>query len=920
MAIRSSGIERLYRHQTQAIRYLQKGANLLVATETASGKSLIYNVAVVEEILRERDAKALYLFPLKALEQDQLKNLSLWLKGIQTQKIAADIYDGDTTPYHRKRIRERMPDILFTNPDMLHRGILAFHQSWERLLRHLSLVVLDEVHTYRGIFGSHINQVIRRLKRLCRYYGSSPRFILLSATVSNPKIFGEKLVEADIEVVQSTGSPRAGQHVLFLNPMESPHFYSARLFVECLRNGFRTIVFTQARKVTELIHLWVSQLAPELKNRISSYRAGFLPSERRAIEKRLAEGALLGVISTSALELGIDIGHLDICLLVGYPGTMMNTWQRGGRVGRSVRESMIILVGKPDALDQYFMKHPDDLFERPFEAAVLDPNNPYVMDAHLPCAAAEIPITLQDRSFWPEGLIGRLEKLETEGVLNRTAEGEPIWFSARRNPQLSVNIRSTGETYTIFEAGTGEAIGTVDGIRAFKECHPGAIYLHRARAYQVDRLLLDKKDIVVHPSSHKYFTRTRSDKDTEIIEVRRSRPKGQFLVREGRLRVTEVITGYEKRALPGQGLIGVFDLDLPPQVFETTGFWVEIEPLLKRFIEEKGLHFMGGIHAIEHAAIGIFPLFALCDRNDVGGICYPHHPQVGKGAIFIYDAYPGGVGLAQCGFDAVQELLEKTWEVIRECPCKDGCPSCIHSPKCGSGNKPLDKKAAQIILEGLLGHIPFSAMSSSEAETPIEPFSDPTISPETTAAAGPRVLYLDIETQKSAQEVGGWQNSHLMRISVAVLFDSLQNAFLVFEEDRIDELLHYLQKGDLIVGFNIIRFDYRVLGAYSSQKLSGLPTFDILEDVHRRLGFRLGLDHLAKETLNQGKTADGLQAVEWFRLGEMEKLTDYCRHDVATTRDLFLYGLQNGHLIYKKKDDDRRLRLLVDWDLNKLIG
>jgi len=917
-AIQASGIERLYCHQTEAILHLQRGANLLVATETASGKSLIYNVAVVERILRERDAKALYLFPLKALEQDQLKNLSLWLTGIQTREIAVDIYDGDTTPYHRKRIRERMPDILFTNPDMLHRGILAFHQGWETLLRHLSLVVLDEVHTYRGIFGSHINQVIRRLKRLCKYYGSSPRFILLSATISNPKTFGEKLVEEELQVVESTGSPRAGQHVLFLNPMESPHFYSARLFVECLRNGFRTIVFTQARKVTELIHLWVSQLAPELKNRISSYRAGFMPFERRAIEKRLAEGSLLGVISTSALELGIDIGHLDICLLVGYPGTIMNTWQRGGRVGRSVRESMIILVGKPDALDQYFMKHPDDLFERPFEAAVLDPNNPYVVDAHLPCAAAEIPITLKDQAFWAEDLIGRLEKLEREGALNRTAEGEPIWFSARRNPQLSVNIRSTGDTYTIFEAGTGEAIGTVDGIRAFKECHPGAIYLHRARAYKVDRLLLDKKDVVVHPSNHKYFTRTRSEKETEIIEVHRSRPKGQFVVREGRLRVTEVITGYEKRALPGQGLIGVFDLDLPPQVFETTGFWIEIEPLLKRFIEGKGLHFMGGIHAIEHAAIGIFPLFALCDRNDVGGICYPHHPQVGKGAIFIYDAYPGGVGLAQRGFEAVQELLEKTWDVIRECPCEEGCPSCIHSPKCGSGNKPLDKKAAQIILEGLLGHIPFSAMSSGEAEPPIEPSAEPEALSEGTA--GPRILYLDIETQKTAQEVGGWQNSHLMRISVAVLFDSIQNGFLVFEEDRIDELLRHLQQADLIVGFNIKQFDYRVLGAYSSQKLSDLPTFDILEDVYRRLGFRLGLDHLARETLNQGKTADGLQAVEWFRQGEMEKLTDYCRHDVATTRDLFLYGLQNGHLIYKNKDDTARLRLLVDWDLKKLIG
>ncbi|MFH1954596.1 MAG: DEAD/DEAH box helicase [Pseudomonadota bacterium] len=913
------GLVRLYSHQTEAIKHLRNGSNLLVATETASGKSLIYNVTVIEEILKNRQSRAVYIFPLKALEQDQLKNLSSWLTRIRSTRISAEIYDGDTTPYRRKKIREKTPGILLTNPDMFHRGILAYHQSWETLLRNLSFVILDEVHTYRGIFGSHLNQVIRRLKRLCQLYGSSPRFILLSATISNPKVFGERLIEERLEVVRSSGTPRAGQHFLFLNPEESPNFYAAKLFVECIRNGFRTIVFTQARKITELIHLWASQLSPELRKKISSYRAGFMPEERRRIEKRLAGGDLLGVVSTSALEMGIDIGYLDVCLLVGYPGTIINTWQRGGRVGRSGRESMVILIGKPDALDQYFMKHPDDLFERPFEAAVLDPDNPYVIEAHLPCAAAEIPVTLKDEKFWTNDLVGHLEKLEKEGRLNRTAEGEPTWFSSKRNPQLSVNIRSAGETYSIFERETGQAIGTVDGIRAFKECHPGAIYLHRARQYEVDRLLIDKKDIVVHRSSLKYFTRTRSEKDTEIIKVYRSRPKGQFLVREGKLKVTEVITGYEKRALPGQGLIGVFDLDLPPQIFETIGFWIEIEPALKRFVEGKDLHFMGGIHAIEHAAIGIFPLFALCDRNDIGGICYPYHPQVGKSAIFIYDAYPGGVGLAQRGFDAILELLEKTLEIVKGCKCEEGCPSCIHSPKCGSGNKPLDKGAARLILEGLLGHIPLNQMTDEDEQDEPGLFSDQE-QPPPEESQGPRIIYLDLETQKTAQDVGGWQNTHLMRISVAVLFDSIKNDFLVYSEDSIDELLDHLTKADLIVGFNIKRFDYKVLGAYSEKDLKALPTFDILEDVHKRLGFRLGLDHLAKETLNKGKTADGLQAVEWFRAGETEKLAEYCRHDVETTKDLFQYGLKNGHLIYKKKGADRRLRLLVDWKLNKLVS
>jgi len=912
-------IKRLYTHQIEAIGHLRAGKNVLVATETASGKTLIYTISILEKILLNHDARALFLFPLKALEHDQLKNLSKWLEHIESLSIGAAIYDGDTTPHQRKKIRQTPPHILFTNPDMLHRGILSHHETWENLFKNLSLVVLDEVHTYRGIFGSHLSQIIRRLRRICRFYGSNPQFVLLSATVANPQSFGEDLIQREIEVVQSTGAPKSGQHVVFLNPEGSPNFSSARLFTECIRGGFRTIVFAQARKVTELIHLWVNQLNPGLRHKISSYRAGFLPEERRRIERRLARGDLLGVVSTSALELGIDIGFLDICLLVGYPGTIINTWQRGGRVGRSGRDSMILLVAKPDALDQYFMKHPHELFERSFEAAILDPNNPYVVKDHLVCAAAELPLTREDEAFWPQDLFALLDQLEQKGLLSRTAEGDPMWFSTRRNPQLSVNIRSTGETFTIFERETGQAIGTVDGFRAFKECHPGAIYLHRARQYEVERLFPDKKDVVVHQSDLKYFTRTRSEKETEIIKVHQSRPKGQFIVREGILKVTEIITGYEKRSLPGQELMGVFPLeDLPPQIFDTTGFWVEIEPVLKRFVEKKGFHFMGGIHAIEHAAIGMFPLFALCDRNDIGGICYPHHPQVGKSAIFIYDAYPGGVGLARRGFETILELLEKTWEHVKSCECEDGCPSCIHSPKCGNGNKPLDKAAAQLILEGLLGHISFSDMSDEADEEAPEPVSRGK-EPDEIEPTGPRILYFDLETQKTAQDVGGWRNTHLMRISVAVLFDSLENRFLNFEEDRIDDLVNHLKKGDLIVGFNNIGFDYKVLGAYTEQDLKALPTFDILADIHGRLGFRLGLDHLATETLGRGKTAHGLQAVEWFRQGEMEKLTEYCRQDVAATRDLFQYGLDNGHVVYKKKGVDARLRLLVDWDLERLV-
>jgi len=913
------GIQRLFTHQVSALQVIRRGAHVLIATPTASGKSLIYNISVLEELSKNPEAKALFVFPLKALEQDQVKNLADLLGRFKGGKVSARIYDGDTSSYRRKQIRTNVPEILVTNPDMLHAAILAHHQGWEALFKNLSLVVLDEVHTYRGIFGSHMNQVVRRLKRLCASYGSKPRFVLLSATVNNPGEFGESLIEERVEVVDRSGAPRSGRHFLFMNPVAGSNFSAAKLFAHCVRTGFRTIAFTQARKVTELIHLWVAQLSPRLRQKVSSYRAGFLPQERREIERKLAHGELLGVVSTSALEMGIDIGNLDVCLLVGYPGTIINTWQRGGRVGRSSRDALIILVAKPDALDQYFMKHPEDLFERPYEAAFLDPHNPYVVQDHLPCAAAEKPITLQDARFWPHGLEGHLEQLEQDGRLTATAEGPPTWFCPRKNPHSGVNIRSAGETYTIFEEGTGEAIGTVDGVRALKECHPGAIYLHRAREYVVKELHLDKRDIIVGHSDLKYFTRVRSEKETEILQVLRSRPKAQFLVREGRLRVTEWITGYEKRALPGQELLGVLPLELPPRTFETVGFWVEIEDPIKGLVEQKGLHFMGGIHAIEHAAIGMFPLFALCDRNDIGGISYPHHPELGKSAVFIYDGYPGGVGLAQHGFDVALELLEKTLDLLKRCECEEGCPSCIHSPKCGSGNKPLDKRAAILVLEFLLGHIPLSlATEGSDEKEPLPLLKEEREMPD--SGSRPRIIYFDLETQRSALEVGGWHNAHLMRVSVAVLYDSLEDRFLSFTEEKIDHLISFLEKADLVVGFNIKRFDYSVLGAYTGKDLRALTTFDILEDVYRRLGFRLGLDHLASETLNRGKTADGLQALEWFKQGEMDKIAEYCRLDVEITRDLFLYGLRNGHLIYRAKQEDRRLRLLVDWDLEKMMG
>ena len=514
---------------------------------------------------------------------------------------------------------------------MLHLGLLPNHESWRGFFSQLKFVVIDEVHTYKGILGSHMAQVLRRLTRICRHYGASPQYILASATIDNPDELAAKLTGSQVEVISESGAPLSGRHFLFINPDASSAALAAQLFVAALRHGLATICFTQARKLTELMHLWALRQAPDLKRLISSYRAGFLPEERREIERRLASGKMLGVISTSALEMGIDIGGLDVCILVGYPGTMVTAWQRSGRVGRWGQDSLVLLVAQPDALDQYFMKHPQEFFSRHFEAAVLDPHNPYVVKAHLPCAAQELPLdrhteTVFDLSAYRD-LIASLEK---ERKLLRAAASE-AWYAGSRFPQKEVNIRGIGQSLAIFKKGSKHAIGSIDGHRALTECHPGAIYLHKATSYLVERLDLERRNILVSPVDPHYFTRIQSDKETEILEKFGSRNLAAFTVHLGRLKVTQRILAYEKRRLVGQELLGVIPLELPPQIFETVGMWLEIPDAVKNSVVDAGGHFMGGIHALEHALISMFPLFALADRYDIGGISHPLHPQLQHG-------------------------------------------------------------------------------------------------------------------------------------------------------------------------------------------------------------------------------------------------------------------------------------------------
>ncbi|MCU0571651.1 MAG: DEAD/DEAH box helicase [Syntrophobacteraceae bacterium] len=929
-ALLSMGIRSLYSHQAEAIEHIRSGETVVVATPTSSGKSLIYNTTVVEALLTSPQIHALYLFPIKALTRDQLDTLRHFLGVVGGESpFRAEVYDGDTTPHFRNKIRQDPPQILLSNPDMLHYALLPFHTKWEGFWKSLRFVVIDEMHVYRGIFGSHVSQVLRRLLRVCRFYGSSPQFIFLSATIANPRDLAAQLIGVSrdgIQVVDRSGAPQAKRHFIFLDSEQGQagpaSGLAARLIVRAAKAGLKTIAFTQSRKLTELVHMSVLRMAPELGSRVSSYRAGYLPEERRGIEQRLASGSLAAVISTSALEMGIDIGGLDLCVLVGYPGTVMTTWQRGGRVGRSGRESAIILIPQPDALDQYIVRHPEQFLSSRYELAVTNPLNPEILRAHLPCAAAELPIDRCEVEGSGAEVMDMVRRLTDDGQLLQTADGR-AWVASSQHPQRSVDIRSVGASYTIFRAAAGSEsrvpLGRNDGLRALKECHPGAVYLHRGESFHVDRLDLEKRIIEVTPSHARYFTRVKSEKDTEILEVLASKPVENFIARLGRLRVTEHIMAYEQRRLFSQELLATNPLTLPPQTFETVGFWMELEPVVTRHVQAAGLHYMGGIHAVEHAAISMFPLFALCDRNDIGGISCPQHPQVGKGAIFIYDGYPGGIGLAEKGFELILEILGRTRDLVAACSCEEGCPACIHSPKCGSGNKPLDKQAALAVLEYLLGDRPLNEGLDGKVSQPEpEPVKVHRSPPERPAETVPRMGFFDLETQRLAEEVGGWGNKHLMRMSVAVLFDDGDERFHVYREEEVADLIEHLQRVDLVVGFNIVSFDYEVLRAYSPFNFSGLPTLDILKEIHGRLGFRLSLDHLAEKTLGRRKESDGVQAVKWFREGQWEPLIDYCKKDVILTKDLFNHAMEKGFLMYGDRQG-RLLRVPTAWDLKKYL-
>ena len=930
-SLEKTGITKLYSHQHQAICTILEGKDILVATPTASGKSMVYNLPVLNDLFCGDPGHALYIYPLKALAQDQNNVLESLYKKLpdELQKKygpVSALFDGDTSSYRRRKIRDKAPHVLLTNPEMIHLSILPYHDSWAEFFSKLRYVVIDEVHSYRGVLGSHMAWVLRRLQRIAARYGAKPIFILLSATIGNPKELGELLLGKPVEVITASGAPQAEKNMLFINPWDSAAYTASQLLEAAVKRGLRTIVYTQSRKMTELINLWTAPRLGDNADKLSAYRAGFLPEERREIEQQLFSGELLGVISTSALELGIDIGDLDLCILVGYPGSIMSTWQRGGRVGRGLRKSATILIGQEDALDQYFMRQPEDFFSRSPESAVLNPDNDSIMEQHLLCCAAEAPLVIEEKLLNSEVIKACVKLLSLRGSLLETATGGK-WISARKYPQRHISLRGGGRSMSIIDGESGEIVGEIDTARGMKECHPGAVYIHRATTWLIDNLDLFENEVIAQKDSPKYFTRPMTEKKTEILELIDRKSSFGVQVSFGRVRVTEKVTGYQKRNSVTQKLISTVTLDLPEQIIETESIWLDIPQETVSFIEQEKYHFMGAIHAMEHAMIALFPLLVLCDRNDIGGISCPLHEQTEMASIFVYDGYPGGVGLAKEAFKKMDSLLTQTEQTVASCECNTGCPSCVHSPKCGSGNRPIDKKACLFLLTEILKEKSkdIDRRIIERGSKPLqknleELLTGPEKRPSGLDILPPKFGVFDLETIRSAEEVGGWGNTHKMGISVAVVYDSQLNDFVTYLEHEIDKLVVHLESFDLIVGFNNKRFDNRVLSAYSNVNFSLLPTLDLLEEVHGYLGYRLSLNRLAEQTLGTKKTADGLQALAWYKEGRIDLIQHYCKKDVEITRDILYYALEQGYLLFSNKAKQVvRLPLALDAVIEKIL-
>jgi len=697
------GVERLYGHQRAAWEAAARGEHVLVTTGTASGKTLALNLPVLDAIARAPKTRALYLYPTKALAQDQFRTLS----ALTLPKLRPAIYDGDTPSEQRRQIR-KWANVVLTNPDMVHVGILPNHDRWGDVLANLRYIVVDEAHVYRGVFGSHVANVLRRLRRLARVYGSEPQFLLASATVSNPGELGASLLGERVTVVGDDAAPRAERTIVLWNPQlldeelglrTSALAEAAKLQATFVERGLRTLTFTKSRKAAELVHRFTAERLGDDAH-LSPYRAGYTAAQRREIERRLAEGDLLGVSATNALELGIDVGLLDAVISVGFPGTVASLRQQWGRAGRR-GSGVAVLVASEDGLDQFFMREPDKLLGRRVEAAILDHANPRVLAGHVRSAAYEAPLTDDDAdTLGPEATAAAHE----DPLLKATPAG--IVWAGREHPAAHVPLRSTDpDAFTVVDVDTGDVLGLVERSRAYSTVHEGAIYLHLGESYLVRELDLTTMHAIVEPIRADWYTQAKKETMTSIVAARRSEWRLGLELSFGEIEVTEQVVAYERKTVSGQERIELVELDLPTTTFSTEAVWFLPEAQQLAELEEMP-RLLGTLHAAEHALIALLPLWAMCDRWDIGGLSTNIHPQTGRPTVFVYDGHAGGVGITERGFEQFEGWVADTAAMIRGCPCSSGCPSCVQSPKCGNLNEMLDKAGALTFLQRLVDFAP----------------------------------------------------------------------------------------------------------------------------------------------------------------------------------------------------------------------
>ncbi|HVF01474.1 MAG TPA: DEAD/DEAH box helicase [Rubrobacteraceae bacterium] len=711
-ALNMMGATRLYSHQLEAYEMVRAGKNVIVATATASGKSLCYKIPAFENALVSASNRALFLYPTKALAQDQLQKIQkLKLRGVYPAT-----YDRDTPKALRSELRRRA-NVILTNPDMLNVGLLPSHDSlWADFFRNLKIVAVDEAHLLRGVFGSHVAAVLRRLRRVAELHGADPRFVLTSATIANPLELAEVLTGLPFELVDRDGASSGERRVVFRNPplkdeekgdRRSMLTEASFVFSKLVAQGVRTIAFAKSRKTAELIYRYAAdRLGPNLARRISPYRAGYTVRERREIEGRLFSGELLGVVSTNALELGVDVGALDAVVCCGYPGSVASIWQQWGRAGRGTEPSLAVYIAGRDSLDQYLYENPEKVLGRRVEAARLTLENPYILGPHLLAAAHEAPLEDGDERYFGYGY-GEVVKdlVDSEALVE---SGGRKHYVRGDNPAWEISLRSADSASVVVADGEGEVIGSVEARRAPMELHPGATYLHRGKAYEVEDLNLPAHQALVRRVPNRYYTRVKVETDVEVLEESENRDLANGAkLHWGRVRTTDQVTLYKKIQVQDSREIGVFPLDLPPTTFETRGLWITLPPLPppKGNVRPNFVEFLGALHAAEHAMIGLLPLFAMCDRGDIGGLSIALHRQTHKPTVFIYDGYPGGVGISERGYDTFEEIARDTLSVLVRCPCKKGCPACVQSPKCGNWNEPLSKDGSVAVLRYMLGQV-----------------------------------------------------------------------------------------------------------------------------------------------------------------------------------------------------------------------